>query len=489
MDDPALLPSDMNSAEQRRSSRTISTSQALYETPEKSKSRSPYVQSTSHAEKSSAKIESPVPPRKFRTRKSAVSNGNFSDPVEEAIKPLTEGERQSWKGWVELESDPALFSYILREYGVKYIKCQEVIALDDDSLFYLLKPVYGLIFLFKYRDNDADEDEDAPKCPDHVWFANQTTSNACATVALLNIVMNVPEVELGNSLEAFRETTRLLEPPYRGQALSQNDFIRNVHNSFLRRMDVLNADLTLQTDYEKWVKGKKNPKRKVGKKKVAKRKKEEDEAGYHFVAYVPINGSVWRLDGLQKRPVNLGEYGKDWVSLARDNIMQRIGQYQDGDIDYSLLSLCKSPLKTVQESVAENAHVILDVEKILAAVIPDWKLFTQSQSDQPISTDELMACFNISTDQIQSAEPLVSAKIKVEEAMSNPGRLLELYKDLVLEQKALRSEYMQELASNVQEDQLAAARKEDHTPVVYMAIKALAEAGVLKDIVRDLRGD
>lgn len=74
-----------------------------------------------------------------------------------------------------------------------------------------------------------------------------------------------------------------------------------------RRMDVLNADLTLQTDYEKWVKGKKNPKRKVGKKKVAKRKKEEDEAGYHFVAYVPINGSVWRLDGLQKRPVNLGK--------------------------------------------------------------------------------------------------------------------------------------------------------------------------------------
>ncbi len=69
-----------------------------------------------------------------------------------------------------------------------------------------------------------------------VLFADaaQTTSNACATVALLNIVMNVPEVELGDSLEAFREATRLLKPPYRGQALSQNDFIRNAHNSFLR---------------------------------------------------------------------------------------------------------------------------------------------------------------------------------------------------------------------------------------------------------------
>ena len=106
MDDPAPLPSDMNSAEQRRLSRIISPSQALNETPEKSKSSSPYVQGTPHAEKSSAKAESPVPPRKYRRRKSAVSNGNFSDPVEEAIRPLTEGERQSWKGWVELESDP-----------------------------------------------------------------------------------------------------------------------------------------------------------------------------------------------------------------------------------------------------------------------------------------------------------------------------------------------------------------------------------------------
>jgi hypothetical protein len=73
-------------------------------------------------------------------------------------------------------------------------------------------------------------------------------------------------------------------------------------------MDVLNADLALQNDYEKWVKAKKTPKRKVVKKKAPKKKKkDEDEAGYHFVAYVPINGSVWRLDGLQRQPVNLGK--------------------------------------------------------------------------------------------------------------------------------------------------------------------------------------
>jgi ubiquitin carboxyl-terminal hydrolase L5 len=81
-----------------------------------------------------------------------------------------------------------------------------------------------------------------------------------------------------------------------------------------RKMDVLNADLALQNDYEKWVKANKTPKKKIATKKASKKKtekkkkrKDEDEAGYHFVAYVPINGSVWRLDGLQRQPVNLGK--------------------------------------------------------------------------------------------------------------------------------------------------------------------------------------
>jgi ubiquitin carboxyl-terminal hydrolase L5 len=73
-------------------------------------------------------------------------------------------------------------------------------------------------------------------------------------------------------------------------------------------MDVLNADMALQNDYEKWVKANKAPKKKVAKKTPKKKKKkDEDEAGYHFIAYVPVNGSVWRLDGLQRQPVNLGK--------------------------------------------------------------------------------------------------------------------------------------------------------------------------------------
>jgi hypothetical protein len=62
----------------------------------------------------------------------------------------------------------------------------------------------------------------------------QTVNNACATIALMNIVMNVPDIDLGDSLKAFKESTRRLKPPYRGRALGCNDFVRNIHNSFAR---------------------------------------------------------------------------------------------------------------------------------------------------------------------------------------------------------------------------------------------------------------
>jgi ubiquitin carboxyl-terminal hydrolase L5 len=63
---------------------------------------------------------------------------------------------------------------------------------------------------------------------------NQTTANACATVALMNIIMNVHAVKLGPELEEFRKITQTLPPPHRGHALDANDFIRVIHNSVAR---------------------------------------------------------------------------------------------------------------------------------------------------------------------------------------------------------------------------------------------------------------
>lgn len=33
----------------------------------------------------------------------------------------------------------------------------------------------------------------------------------------------------------------------------------------------------------------------------------EDDDAFHYVAYVPVRGDVWKFDGLLKQPTNLGK--------------------------------------------------------------------------------------------------------------------------------------------------------------------------------------
>lgn len=62
----------------------------------------------------------------------------------------------------------------------------------------------------------------------------QTASNACASVALLNIVNNIPDVDLGENLQQFKEFTMPFTPALRGDAINNFEFVKRVHNSFAR---------------------------------------------------------------------------------------------------------------------------------------------------------------------------------------------------------------------------------------------------------------
>ena len=59
-------------------------------------------------------------------------------------------------------------------------------------------------------------------------------NNACASVALLNIVNNVPSLGLGESLYGFKVFTANFTPALRGDAIGNFDFVKDVHNSFAR---------------------------------------------------------------------------------------------------------------------------------------------------------------------------------------------------------------------------------------------------------------
>ena len=75
-------------------------------------------------------------------------------------------------------------------------------------------------------------------------WRRQVINNACATQAIISILMNCkhPDMERGPVLEEFRTFTKDFDANMKGLALSNSDTIRNVHNSFARNVLVVDGE-------------------------------------------------------------------------------------------------------------------------------------------------------------------------------------------------------------------------------------------------------
>ncbi|XP_051170151.1 ubiquitin carboxyl-terminal hydrolase isozyme L5 [Leptopilina boulardi] len=217
--------------------------------------------------------------------------------------------------WCLIESDPGVFTELIKEFGVQGLQVEELWSLDEDQ-FENLKPVHGLIFLFKWVHDDEPlgtlvQDSRLDK----IFFAKQVINNACATQAILSVLLNCKhqDVALGPNLEEFKNFCQSFDANMRGLALSNSDVIRQVHNSFARQ--------TL-FEYDSKLSGK-------------------DEDVFHFVSYLPIDGRLYELDGLKEGPMDLGPCpsGDQWVQAAKPIIQKRINKYNEGEIHFNLMAV------------------------------------------------------------------------------------------------------------------------------------------------------
>lgn len=123
--------------------------------------------------------------------------------------------------------------------GVTGAQVEELWSLDAEQ-FKNLHPIHGLIFLFKWVQDDEPAGfvvEEGDSRQWNIFFAKQVINNACATQAILSILLNCshPDVQLGSTLTDFKEFSSSFDPYNKGLTLSNASQIRSVHNSFARQ--------------------------------------------------------------------------------------------------------------------------------------------------------------------------------------------------------------------------------------------------------------
>lgn len=143
------------------------------------------------------------------------------------------------EGWLELESDPGLFTLLLEDFGVKGVQVEEIYDLQKS----LEGPVFGFIFLFRWIEERRArrkivetvdifvKDEEAVNS---IFFAQQVVPNSCATHALLSVLLNCSDLHLGETLGRLKMHTKGMCPENKGWAIGKTkDYVYLFYNKIL----------------------------------------------------------------------------------------------------------------------------------------------------------------------------------------------------------------------------------------------------------------
>ncbi|KAM5540043.1 hypothetical protein V8D89_006183 [Ganoderma adspersum] len=309
-----------------------------------------------------------------------------------------------------IESDPGVFTTLIRKLGVAGLEVTELYSVEAFATDHL-NP-YGLIFCYLCEPDssakpefNADDDLDDPDAYS-IWFANQLSDDACASQAILNVLLNCRGVDLGQELKEFAADTEKMSPVMRGLAISNSSHIREAQNSLARPADLRGAYHALATTALESAKARAkadssppSKRRKTStawsspshsRRKSARASASEKVEAYHYIGYVPAHGRVWELDGLRPSgPLDVGAIDSDqqeggegesragWMDVVRPALQRRMhgaDTSSAGHIQYNLLAIVDDPYLRASDELEMLKRERAALERRLAELHPEgWE--------------------------------------------------------------------------------------------------------------------
>lgn len=192
----------------------------------------------------------------------------------------------------------------------------------------------GFIFLLKWEQAKASDPSSANGESDFdadLFFAKQEITNACATQAILHILLNSDEtiIQLGDILSNFQSFTKDLPADMRGLCLSNSLEIRQAHNEFGNLEEYLA----------------------FGEEDGDKEDKSKSQDPFHFVAFVCKNSSIYELDGLKDAPIKHEKCSDSWPEQVLQIVENRIKEKED--VRFNLMAVVEDPRQYLLNKISD----------------------------------------------------------------------------------------------------------------------------------------
>ncbi|KAM3580056.1 ubiquitin carboxyl-terminal hydrolase [Umbelopsis sp. WA50703] len=250
--------------------------------------------------------------------------------------------------WLETDISPGSLTELCKILGAKGVQVEELMSADMETLDFM-SPVFGFTFLVHYTPNKYHKDDMVVVGGD-IYFANQLVNNACSTQAILSILLNCADVlDIGEDLQAFRESTKDYSPLLKGAAIRDENKIRSAHNSLSSRRELIPEESRKTTEIE-------------------------DDAMFHYVSYVPVSGYIWELDGLKRGPGRIAPLAdKSWLDVAGPELQRKMELYSKSRINFTLLAVIKSRALVYEDQLQAKRRLKRAIESKLDVLDPEWR--------------------------------------------------------------------------------------------------------------------